>query len=168
MEKSISCLIDKQIKATSPPKILLRTRRNKNGDRWKCRETQALGKTRVNFSWTGQSLLKKRSRREGLFRRGKTNQPPLVRAHPFSALFPSFVGQRPDRARNIESTRIPLPPLTRQDLELFSDFHISIYLPPPKLWWNTQVVNPRSFVRADLSDWRRKNAVFSRYRAFDA
>lgn len=110
----------------------------------------------------------KQKRSVGLFRRGKTNQPPLVRAHPFSAPLPSFVGQRPDRARNIESTRIPLPPLTRQGLELFSDFHISIYLPPPKLWWNTQVVNPRSFVRADLSDWRRKNAVFSRYRAFDA
>lgn len=94
----------------------------------------------------------KQKRSVGLFRRGKTNQPPLVRAHPFSAPLPSFVGQRPDRARNIESTRIPLPPLTRQGLELFSDFHISIYLPPPKLWWNTQVVNPRSFVRADLSD----------------
>lgn len=134
---------------------------------------RALGKTRkkresifrgpASLFWRREAEEKRR-----LVRREKTNQPPLVRAHPFSALLPSFVGQRPDRARNIESTRIPLPPLTRQDLELFSDFHISIYLPPPKLWWNTQVVNPRSFVRADLSDWRRKNAVFSRYRAFDA
>lgn len=97
----------------------------------------------------------------------ETNQLPLVRAHPFSAhpwlpntLEPpsigsslaettsttSFIGQRPDRARNIEST----PPPTYQGLGLFPDFHISIYLPPNLHAQVGARVNP--FVRADLSD----------------
>lgn len=92
----------------------------------------------------------------------ETNQLPLVRAHPWlpNTLEPpsigsslaettsttSFIGQRPDRARNIEST----PPPTYQGLGLFPDFHISIYLPPNLHAQVGARVNP--FVRADLSD----------------
>lgn len=134
------------------------------------RHTQARkGETRKNesqffvTSWLAPASLAEERRLVPLPREGgegrETNQPPLVRAHPFSAhpwlpdtLEPPSIGLVPRRdhlhdklyratPRQGSKYRIYTPPARHlQGLELFSDFHISISTPSAQVW------NPRSFV----------------------